>query len=105
MEKTLRCQFFFLQNHGEALTFEGTGIQDLIAAACLGRERDQKSRFLQCQKLADRIGSGSGDNQITCCEQVSQFLLDIFVLDLSGSTFEGFIQFAFAAQMDDLERL
>ena len=102
MEKTLCCQFFFLQNHGEALTFEGTGIQDLIAAACFGRERDQKSRLLQCQKLADRIGSGSGDDQIAQGKEIRQLFLHIFELQIAWSAFQRFVQLSLAAQMDDL---
>ena len=45
-EKSFLCDFFFFENHAEPLTLEGTGIEDLVTAAGIGRKRDQKVRFL-----------------------------------------------------------
>ena len=54
-----RCgQIFLHQDHGEALLFERSGIQDLISAACGSGQGNQKIRLVQSQKLTDGIRPG-----------------------------------------------
>ena len=105
VEKRFVCNFFFFQNHAEALTLEGTGIENLVSAACLCRERNQKVRFIQGFDLTDGIGTGTGDDNIGQSKQISQFLPDIFILYITFCIDKTFVQFALAAQMDYLKIL
>ena len=47
MQQGFSGQFLFFENHGKALAFEGSGVQDLIAAAGSGGERNQKHGLLE----------------------------------------------------------
>ena len=58
-QEDIMIQFLFFQNNTVSLTFERTGVQDLVTTACVCGEWNQKIRFVQCKKFADRIGSGS----------------------------------------------
>ena len=79
MNCTKKCfvrKFLFLEHHTESLTLERTGVENLITTACIGRQRNQKIWFVQGEKLADSIGSGSGDYNIGQCEEVTQLFFD-----------------------------
>ena len=52
--------FFLFEYKAEALAFKRTGIQDLVAAAGICRERNEEIRFSQCKKLTDGISAGTG---------------------------------------------
>ena len=71
VEKRFVCNFFFFQNHAEALTLEGTGIENLVSTACLCRERNQKVRFIQgfdfLPFFTYFIQSFAGDEPFTGC--------------------------------------
>ena len=58
------------QNLAESLFRKGICIEDLVAAAGRGGQGNQKIWFAQGQQLTDGIGSGSGDDDIGCCEQM-----------------------------------
>ena len=79
VEKRFVCNFFFFQNHAEALTLERTGIEDLVSAACLCREWNQKVRFIQGFDLTDGIGTGTGDDNIGQSKQILS-LIHIFTM-------------------------
>lgn len=55
---------FLLEDETEALALKGAGIQDLITAAGGSGQRDQEVRLMERQKLADRIRTGAGDDEI-----------------------------------------
>ena len=40
------CDFFFLKYHAESLTFEGTGVENLVSAAGICGKRNQEIWFL-----------------------------------------------------------
>ena len=79
-EKCFVRKFLFFKHHTESLTLERTGVENLITTACIGRQRNQKIWFVQGEKLADSIGSGSGDYNVGQCEEVTQLFFDIFEL-------------------------
>ena len=51
---------FFFKNHTVSLFFKGTGIQNLITSAGIGRKWDQKVGFMKGAEFADRVGTCSG---------------------------------------------
>ena len=70
IKKNIMIKLFLFKNDTVALTFERTGILDLVSTTCICRKWNQKIRFVQCKKFADRIGSGSGDNEICQSKEV-----------------------------------
>ena len=102
-KETFVSQLFFFQDHAEFLAFERAGIENLVSAARTCRKRNQQIRFAKGKKLADRIGSCAGDYNICQSEEISQFILNIFELSITLQAFQGFIQFALATKVDDLE--
>ena len=95
--------FLFLEDHAVALALKGTGIQDLVAAARVGRQRDQKVRFVERVDFADRVGACPGDHDVGEGKKVGKFLFDVFKLNIALGVFQAFIGFSFAAEMDHLE--
>ena len=79
-EEFLTCDFLFFQNHTESLTLKRAGVQDLIAPACICRERDQKIWLVQCQQFTAGIGPRPGDDNVCQGEQVFQLVFNIFIL-------------------------
>ena len=55
--------------------------------------------------LADGIGSGSGNYNISQGKKIRKLFFDIFKLDIAFFIFKAFIGFALAAQMNHLEIL
>ena len=50
-QEDIMIQFLFFQNNTVSLTFERTGVQDLVTTTCICRKWNQKIRFVQCKKL------------------------------------------------------
>ena len=94
---------FFFKNHTVSLFFKGTGIQNLITSAGIGRKWDQKVGFMKGAEFADRVGTCSGDYDIGQCEKIRKFLFDVFVLYIAFGSLKRFIHFALTAEMDYLE--
>ena len=67
-----------------------------ITTACIGRQRNQKIWFVQGEKLADSIGSGSGDYNVSQCEEVTQLFFDIFELCVAFCSVQRRIELATA---------
>ena len=55
--------------------------------------------------LTDCVSACAGDHDISHGKQIRKLVLDIFILDVSGSTVERFISFSFSAEMNNLEFL
>ena len=61
IKKLLIGNLLLFKNHAVSLFFEGTGIQDLVTAACIGGQRDQEIWFVEGTDLTDCISSCTGD--------------------------------------------
>ena len=105
IKKLLIGNLLLFKNHAVSLFFEGTGIQDLVTAACIGGQRDQEIWFMESTDLTDCISSCTGDHNVCQGKEIRQFIFDIFVLNISGSIGQFFVHFSFTAQMDHLEIL
>ena len=103
LQQFFRRQLFFLQHHAVALFFERTGIQNLVAAAGVGRQGDQQVGLCKCADFTDCIGAGTGDDKVCQGKKIRQFLFDILVLHVAFGMFQGWIDLVFAAQVNDLE--
>ena len=57
IKKLLIGNLLLFKNHAVSLFFEGTGIQDLVTAACIGGQRDQEIWFVEGTDLTDCISS------------------------------------------------
>lgn len=75
LQQFFRRQLFFLQHHAVALFLEGTGIQNLVAAAGVGRQGDQQVGLCKCADFTDCIGAGTGDDKVRQGKKIRQFLL------------------------------
>ena len=93
---------FLLHHHGKSLFLKAPGVQDLITAARFCRQRNEQIRFSECRDLADRIRACAGDDKIGHREKISHLFLDVFVLDVAGSSDQSFIELAFSAEMNDV---
>ena len=105
VKKLLIGNLLLFKNHAVSLLFEGTGIQDLVTTACIGGQRDQEIGFMESTDLTDCISSCTGDYNVCQGKEIRQFVFDIFVLNISGSTGQFFVHFSLTAQMDHLEIL
>ena len=55
--------------------------------------------------FTDCVSACAGDHDISHGKQIRKLVLDIFILDVSGSTVERFIGFSLSAEMNNLEFL
>ena len=103
IQKFLISDFFFLKYHAESLFFERTGIQDLVTTAGISRQRNQKIWFVKSTDLTDGVCTCAGDYHVRQGKKIRKFFFDIFILNIAFGTFEGFVHFTLAAEMDHLE--
>ena len=75
---------FVLEDFAEALLGEGVRVEDLVAAAALGGQGDEKARLAQGEDLADRVGARAGNQQVGRRKEVLEVVLD--VLELARET-------------------
>ena len=92
-----------LDHLAEALLREGIGIEDLVASAALGRQRDQQAGLAQCQDLADRVRSRAGNQNVCRRKQVLEVFLDVFELAVALDVLKRDVEMPLATQMHDLE--
>ena len=76
-------ELFFGKNLAEALIFKGCGVLNLIAAAGVCRERNQKIWLSERQKFTDGVGSGPGNTYIRKGEKVCQLFFDVLKLNIT----------------------
>lgn len=86
VKKLLIGNLLLFKNHAVSLFFEGTGIQNLVTTACIGGQRDQEIWFMESTDLTDCISSCTGNHNVCQGKEIRQFVFDIFVLNISGST-------------------
>ena len=89
--------------HAVALLLIGFCVQDLIAAACRCRERDQEIRLAQRKKLTDGIRTSPREDQIRERKEIFEIILHIFKLYVAFAAVQRIIQMALAAQVNDPE--
>ena len=94
-----------MQHFAEPLLLKRFCIQDLIPAAGSGGERNEQIWFAKLKQFTDRVGTGTGYDDVRKCEQIGKLLFDIFILHIAWSIAQGSIQIAFAAEMHDLKGL
>lgn len=83
VDQQIRRNIILIENDGVALCFEGSGIQQLVSAAAGSRQRDENVRLFQCEELADRVGPGTGDDDV--CHGEDILLCLIMVSDRRNS--------------------
>ena len=89
-----------IEDVAEALLLEGLRVQDLIAAALIERQWDQDIRLLQCQQLADDIGTGAGNHDVREGVEISESVGQKLVLLIARRVGERCVEVALPADVD-----
>ena len=104
-EQRLRSHHFLFEDAGIALFLKGAGIQDLVSAARVGRERDQDVRLLQGQDLADGVRAGPADHDVRQGKEVLQVVGDVLILEIMFRVLQALVHISLSAEVQHGEFL